>query len=329
MSEIFKTYGEQDKEIKSLHARISAWLSNANFVIELSGIKGLAQVPINYTYELINNLVFDDVLAYRSVPRADSEFSDLTKVLHLAGADLTVTLPTFLLPRHDHLLPPPPTDFDTTVLTEAIRSAQSLPDLTAAKQDLETRIKDCYNLKVAAHLKLPAVLNQDLLDFTAVLVKASKIVEMEKELEAATSPTNSAQASPTLTPAASHSHLSADDAASISSILSDAESEVSQFSERTDGGDDEESRMLGKTKKRSSTFGNKINGKLKSAGLKAGMKRMVVDTVVNERWISRLVGKVMRKMEKAKGEVGYAAEIPMPLKYYRDKAIGEAEKILP
>ena len=328
VSEVFKSYGEQDKEIKSLHARISAWLSNANFVVELSGIKGLAQVPVNYTYDLWNNLVFDDVLAYRSVPRADSELNDLTKVAHLAGADLTVTLPTFLLPRHDHLLPPVPTEFDTTVLQEAIRSAQSLPDMISAKHELETRVKDCYGLKVSAHGKLPIVLNQDLLDFTAVLVKASKIVEMEKELEAASSQPNSSQTSPTLTPVASNAHLSVDDAASISSVLSDAESEISHFSERTSG-EDEESRILGHSRKRSSTFGSKLNGKLKSAGLKVGMKRMMVDTVVNERWISKLVGKVMRKLENAKGEVGYAAEIPMPLKYYRDKAIGEAEKILP
>lgn len=324
VSEIFKSYGEQDKEIASLRTRISAWLSNANFVVELSGIKGLAQVPINFNYDIISNLVFDDVLAYRSIPRPDTEFNDLTRVLHLAGADLTVTLPTFLLPRHDHLLPPQPTELDTTILAEAIRSADSLPDLINAKNDLHAAIADCYNLKVAAHVKLPAVLNQDLLDFTAVLVKASKIVELEKELEAANSPTPSQPGSPALTPVSSRSAMS-DETGSISSILSEADSEISHFSDRDDG---DEKTLTGRSRKRSATFGNKINGKIKG-GLKVGMKRMMVDTVVNEKWVSKLVGKVMRKMEKAKGEIGYAADIPMPLKYYRDKAIGEAEKILP
>ena len=64
------------------------------------------------------------------------------------------------------------------------------------------------------------------------------------------------------------------------------------------------------------------------------MKRMVVDTVVNERWIARLVGRIMRKLEAARGEVGYSAEVKIPMDPYRRKAQecldeGSAEKWLP
>jgi hypothetical protein len=56
----------------------------------------------------------------------------------------------------------------------------------------------------------------------------------------------------------------------------------------------------------------------------------VVDGVVNDRWIAKLVGKITKKLEAARGDVGYSGDIPVPLEVYRNTGWkGEGEKILP
>jgi len=85
LSQIFKHYPDQDKEIRSLHAKISSWLSDANFVVILGAIKGVAQVPINSIYDIICHLNFDDVLAYRATPHTETQTGELKQVLRLSG----------------------------------------------------------------------------------------------------------------------------------------------------------------------------------------------------------------------------------------------------
>jgi hypothetical protein len=52
--------------------------------------------------------------------------------------------------------------------------------------------------------------------------------------------------------------------------------------------------------------------------------------VVNERWIAKMVGKVTRKLEVARGEAGYSGDIPVKLGVYRTGAgEREGEKLLP
>ena len=41
---VFQSFGEVDAEIRRLQARISKWLIDANFAVELLDIEGLAQV---------------------------------------------------------------------------------------------------------------------------------------------------------------------------------------------------------------------------------------------------------------------------------------------
>jgi hypothetical protein len=73
-------------------------------------------------------------------------------------------------------------------------------------------------------------------------------------------------------------------------------------------------------------FGKKVKG-----GLKDGVKRTVVGGVVNDRWIAKMVGKVTRKLETARGEVGYSGDLPVPLGVYRTEGWveREGEKLLP
>jgi hypothetical protein len=83
VSKLFQDYGEHDSEIRNLKSRISSWLSDANFAIELGAITGLAQVPFIPTYDITCQLIFNDVMAYRALPK----HVDLKQVVRLGGAD--------------------------------------------------------------------------------------------------------------------------------------------------------------------------------------------------------------------------------------------------
>ena len=99
--ELFKDYGEHDTEIRGLKERISFWLANANFAVELGGVTGQAQVPILLSYDIMCQLDFEDAMAYRALPKE----ANLNQIIHLGGADATFTVPTFLLLHHEHILP--------------------------------------------------------------------------------------------------------------------------------------------------------------------------------------------------------------------------------
>ncbi|GAO17316.1 uncharacterized protein UV8b_05544 [Ustilaginoidea virens] len=151
---IFKGYDESDSELRRLKDRVSAWVADANFAVELGTVLGVAQVPIISSYSINCQLAVDDVRAYRALPDEVS----LVQVVRLGGADATFVLPSYLLPHHEHLLP-----------TE--RDSEGRLDAEEA---------DVAHVKASVHAKLPAILDQELLDFVALLVKASKLVEIEE-----------------------------------------------------------------------------------------------------------------------------------------------------
>lgn len=119
-------------------------------------------------------------------------------------------------------------------------------------------------MKISAHVRLPAVFDQELLNFVSALVKATKVIEMEKEPSAM---------------------------------------------------DNLESHSL------------KSLSKALHSTVKDSMKRAAVEAVANDKWIAKLVGKIMRKLEEAQGEVGYSGDIPISLEPYRSIA-EDATKLL-
>jgi hypothetical protein len=65
--------------------------------------------------------------------------------------------------------------------------------------------------------------------------------------------------------------------------------------------------------------------------VKEGVKKAVVDGVVNDRWIAKMVGKITKKLEVARGDAGYSGDIPVALEVYRNTGWEkeEGEKLLP
>ena len=174
---VFQQYGSQDSEVRRLEQKVLAWLADADFVLELGRFFGTSQVPFRTIYNIICNLSIDDLMIYRALPNEVY----LKQVVRFAGADATVTIPAFLLPHHEHLFPPIPTKTDLQKQAEKIRKSDGKVRAIQAQYDLEQKERDEANIRISVHGRLPAVLDQELLDFVAALVKATKIIEMEKE----------------------------------------------------------------------------------------------------------------------------------------------------
>ncbi|KFY24154.1 hypothetical protein V491_02282 [Pseudogymnoascus sp. VKM F-3775] len=173
--EIFQDHWEHDSEIRSLRERISLWLTDANFTVLLGGFTGLAQVPIISSYNIVCQLDWKDVMAYRTLPRE----SNLNRVIQLGGADATFTIPSFLLPHHEHILPPISSNKDKLELRTNIIDASSKPKRIQGEYNLEQAHRDEANVTLSAHARLPAIFDQELLDCIAALVKVTKVIEME------------------------------------------------------------------------------------------------------------------------------------------------------
>jgi hypothetical protein len=174
---VFENYGDDAAEIRRLQSKISTWLSDANFALELADVTGLAQVPFMTAFDIICYLGFGDVMAYRTLP----EDVTLKQVIRLGGADATFAIPSFLLPHHEHILPPVPTAQDKEKLAQEIEDADGKPKTIQAEHQLEQAQKDEASIKMSVHASLPACFDQELLNFVAALVKATKVVELEKE----------------------------------------------------------------------------------------------------------------------------------------------------
>lgn len=243
---LFKGYSDDNRELRKLEKRVLSWLADANFVFELADIKGVASVPFLTAFDIMTVLKIGDVAAYRTL--ADSA----EQVIRLGGADASFTIPSYLLPHHEHLLPPKPTRSDKQELDQQIAEADGKPKEIQAERRLEQAEKDETNVRISAHVQLPACFSQELLNFIAALVKATKVVELEKE------------------PGAMEG--------------------VSGIKE----------------------FGHAL-----SKGMKDSMKKTVVDGIVNDKWIAKMVGKVTRMLEEAQGDVGYSGDIPVKLEVYR------------
>jgi len=312
-SKVFKHYASDNAEIRRLERKMKTWLADANFCLQLTDISGMSQVPLSTAFDVIAYLKFNDIMAYRTVP----EKSTIAQVVRLGGADATVTIPSFLLPHHEHLLPPEPTPEVTKELADEIDGADGVPKTIQAERDLEKAHKDEVAITLSVHASLPAAFDQSLLNFVAALVKATKIIELEKEVD------DAAEKGGVDTPFTSptYSTFPTDDDASIKSSGS--------------GSGDGNSRLKGFARNirqnlKDGTTGQSIKELAKDLhqSTKDGMKKALVGGMVNDRWIAKMVGKVAAKLQQAQGDLGYSGEITVPLGPYRSR--GELpSKLLP
>lgn len=298
---LFKHYAGQDSELRRLEARISGWCSDANFAVELGPIASEASFPINTNYNIQCHFKMTDVMAYRALPEA----VELKQVVRLAGADAVLTIPTFLFPRHEHIFPVKATEFQLMEMEEAVKLMAGTPKAKQALKDFEKLKKDEASMHVSAHAHLPAQFHQDLLNFVAAIVKATKVIESDKSFEEAKVLRELKRVS------------------TMSSDISDGESVASTETMHTaNTTNTNDTNVTINSDKGFKNFLKKVDTGFKDASAKTmvGMRKAGANTVsamANDRWIASLVGKITRKLENAQGEIGYSGEVPIPLAKYR------------
>lgn len=323
----FKHYSSSDAEVRRLEGRISAWLADANFAVGLSNLFCTGYVPVDTDYDIECKFKIGDLLAHRTLPEAVG----LTQVVHLGGADATFVLPSFLLPHHEHLMPSKMTDFEEMQLQQAIEDAHGTPKAVQLRRDLKRRQRDETAMKIAVHGHLPALFDQELLNFVAATVKATKVIEVEKgheELVLKRAATDKLELEVRRTDSVASESVGGSDTISTGS----AGSAESANTDQTDPGTLASQASANSTNSlaRSATFSSRMNQtfkgmntKVKEGWRKAGIN--TVNVVANDRWIARIVGNIMRKLERAQGDVGYSGIIPLPLEVYRTKAEHESK----
>ena len=300
---IFKHYASQDAQIRRLERKLSTWLASANFCLQLSDIACLGQVALSSAFDVIAYLKFADIVAYRTVP--DSGL--IRDVARLGGADATFTIPSFLLPHHEHLLPPEPTAWDLKEQAEVAEEADGMPKTLQAEKELEKMQSDETEVTISVHASLPACFDQSLLNFVAALVKATKVIELEKTIDESDAEDSSSEmpTSPTdgLEPISPPSRTGAGFKTLAAGIRQNIK----------DGTTSASIKELARDLHQST---------------RDGMKKAVIGGMVNDRWIARIVGKIAAKLEQAQGDLGYSGAIPVPLAPYRSSA-GFPSKLLP
>lgn len=203
------------------------------------------------------------------------------------------------LPHHEHLLPPVPSMEDRRAQEGEVRDAEGRPKTVQAEYELSRLENDQCNGKLSVHVRLPVVLDQELLNFVAALVKATKLIEMDKA-----GPQQSSSPS------------------------------EEQIEEQVDENLERETSHGGRFKTLHKNYLKEVKGfttdltKSVTGNIKHTIKRTTVDAMVNDRWIAKLVGKVAKQLENAMGEVGYSGDLPISLEPYRANAEPYA-KLLP
>jgi hypothetical protein len=321
----FKHYSTSDGEVRRLETRISAWLADANFTVGLTNLYCTGHVPMDTEYDIDCKFKIGDLMAHRTIP----ETVKLTEVIHLGGADITFNLPSFLLPHHEHRMPPKLTDFEEMKLEQVIEEAKGTPQAVQLTKELKRKRRDETAMKISAHGHLPALFDQELLNFVAATVKATKVIEVEKGHEELVLKRASADK-------LELELRRTDSAASGASdtVASDKESNTSAESHESEPATiASQASHSSSASQRAATFGTRMNQtfkgmntKMKDGWRKAGIN--TVNVVANDRWIAKIVGNIMRKLEKAQGDVGYSGLIALPLTEYRAKA-ETLSKILP
>lgn len=308
---LFKHYSSSDAEIRRLESRISSWCADANFAVELGPMESGASFPLSTNHNIKCHFKVSDVMAYRALPNA----VELKQIVRLAGGDATLTVPVFLFPHHEHIFPQIASDFEIMEMEQKVLELEGTPQAVQALQDLEKLKRDEATMHVSAHAHLPAQLHQDLLNFTAAIVKATKVIESDKDFEEAKVLRELKRVSTNLSDSEVSSIASANTTktdltqTTLNNTLNNAdESGFKNFLRKVDSGFKEAS--------------NKTMVGMRKAG------HSTVSAMANDRWIARLVGKVTRKLEKAQGEVGYSGDVPIALAKYREKMEDET-KILP
>lgn len=164
--QFFKYYPDENKEIRKLKEEVATFLTDGKFSVVLPDILGMASVPFLTQYDIITYVKAPKLLIHKSVQ--EDECDDVLRVVEVAeltGLAGTFTIPSFLLPNHEHLIPPPPT---------------------------EIHEEDKADVKMSLLASLPGKLHPEMVDFAITMLKSSQILTLHKEAKSVSEDIHSA-----------------------------------------------------------------------------------------------------------------------------------------
>lgn len=305
---LLKDQASHGADMRQLEDEMSSWLASATFCLEIVDLAALGHVPCTSSGDITTYLRSANVSVYRT----PLESNTVRQVTHIGGADATFVMPAFLLPHHEHCLPPSPIEQDGEEQTSAKLDLQGAVPAWSSEGSHDGAKPDETELIISVHASLPTHFDQSLLDFAATLVKATKLIDLETLFERETA---------------------ADD------------SSGEQSNTRTDGLDSESSAIETDTDVNTSADGLSSNPDPRNTGsnltklvsrarqsvkdgIKKGLKENAVGDKVNDRWIAKTVGRIAARLEQAQGDIGYTTALPLSLQPYRSAA-DLPSKILP
>lgn len=162
---IFKKNDGSDTELERLREDILSGVTDAHFTVGLGSMTGQARVPVFPSSSILCQLAFDGIVVHRALTKDMIVY----EIVKLRGVDASFVVPTCLLPHHEHLIPDevkPDTDSAHSEVVAVANSADETDDDTMA-------------VKMAVLAHLPATLDQEIINFIALILKHYKLLEMD------------------------------------------------------------------------------------------------------------------------------------------------------
>lgn len=160
-----------DEEVQHLESLVEEWLQDTSVCFEFTNLHVINQVPLQIGRDMVIHARCDHITAYRTFDGT----SAVETALQIGGADTTFALPLWMLPDHEHLLPPPPREHRSS-------SAQGRSDEPESDEG---------EVAFSVHGRFPINADQSFLEFLSkVGTEAARVIEMEKDYDADSAGTN-------------------------------------------------------------------------------------------------------------------------------------------
>ncbi|KAK6433388.1 hypothetical protein LTR95_010433 [Oleoguttula sp. CCFEE 5521] len=144
----------RNKHVEEFEQEVASWLSPADVCLAFSDVITKVSVPLRLVNDISGSIGTTETIVIR-VETPDS----IDKVIRLQATRGTFSCPSYLLPFHSHLIPPPPT-----------HSKSPTTDLQNS---------DTFPLTLSTHVTLPAKFSHAFLTFLTQLTKTSQIQDIQ------------------------------------------------------------------------------------------------------------------------------------------------------
>lgn len=179
-TKIFDRYSQASAELRHLEKELQRLTVSTqySFAGETTNMTAWAQIPLDTRFPIRTGLKFSDVIGYY----ISHDTAIVGQMVRMAGADATFAIPTYLLPHHEHQIPPKADAAKISRVMRELAAADGEPEKLHMKRILEQITNDQTIIEFAFHFRLPAWFSTEVFELSSALIKASKIIEMKEQV---------------------------------------------------------------------------------------------------------------------------------------------------